>query len=411
MKKFKRKKNELKQQQQQQQHKESFTVHTDLAFTPNLRARVVAGLRVSPRLQSNSCAPSPSVSHNTFNNSATINLSGTQGKMEGDQFGSQNSIYTSSQFENDYAEVKAEYQQLKAETQRLEAGLRIVEDDLDLESVEERYKAALANGTLSTEPRQAAKKLDQVKRRSNEGKKPRSPSQRRIGAIRRRSSEKERRESSSVSPKERGRSTLPKYNVNKASPNTKVPLTPRLGDNEIKGRLARGRPNSTSSGLEKPSASPVMMTGPNGKVVVRQSFKKERPEIGTPLRQPNKLKPESPMSPGNMSTRSMTRQSESLQRLRHDIQELIEQSFGRDGQGSESAMDEDVFVDSVDGCSNDDSRLDIGEIANKMANVSFGRFIEMQANSGSPLLSSSALVALWSLFMRICPEMFLLELV
>lgn len=62
--------------------------------------------------------------------------------MEEDQFDSQNSTYTSSQFENDYAEVKAEYQQLKAETQRLEAGLRIQEDnhnsDLDLESVEER---------------------------------------------------------------------------------------------------------------------------------------------------------------------------------------------------------------------------------------------------------------------------------
>ena len=241
---------------------------------------------------------------------------------------------------------------------------------------------------MTTEPRQAAKKLDQVKRRSNEGKKPRSPSQRRIGAIRRRSSEKERRESSSVSPKERGRSTLPKYTVNKASPNTKVPLTPRLGDSEIKGRLARGRPNSTSSGLEKPSASPVMMTGPNGKVVVRQSFKKERPEIGTPLRQPNRQNPESPMSPSNIETRSMTRQSESLQRLRQDIQELIEQSFGREGQDSESAMDEDVFVDSVDGGFNEDSRLDVGEIANKMANVSFGRLIEMQANSVSPMTRS-----------------------
>ena len=72
MKKFKRKKSEMKQQQQ----KESFTVHADLAFTPNLRARVVAGMRVSPRLQSVSA--SPSVSTNTFDNSSTINLSGTQ---------------------------------------------------------------------------------------------------------------------------------------------------------------------------------------------------------------------------------------------------------------------------------------------------------------------------------------------
>merc|ERR1719186_1997648 len=199
--------------------------------------------------------------------------------------------------------------------------------------------AALANGTLSTDSRQAAKKLNQVKRRSsgNEPKKPRSPSQRRIGAMRRRSNERRTDEKSpgsgggGVSPRERGRSTLPRLTVNRASPSTKVPLTPHLQtDADIKGRLARGRPNSTSSGLEKPISSPVMMPGPHGKVVIKHSFRKERPVAGQPLvlaKQQQQQEADNVDKPG-VETRSFRRQSESLKKLRHDIEDLIEKSFG-----------------------------------------------------------------------------------
>jgi hypothetical protein len=55
---------------------------------------------------------------------------------------SQNSTYTSAQFESDYADVKQAYQQLKAETNMLEAGLGLTENkedaNLDIDSVEER---------------------------------------------------------------------------------------------------------------------------------------------------------------------------------------------------------------------------------------------------------------------------------
>ena len=249
-----------------------------------------------------------------------------------------------------------------------------------------------------------------MKRRSSEGKKPRSPSQRRIGVIRRRSREKGEK-SPNISPtnRERGRSTLPKHTVNKKSPNTKVHLTPRLGEGEIKGRLARGRPNSTSSGLEKPSASPVVMPGPNGKVVIKHSFRKERPEIGTPLRQPKQddqhTHMKTPPSSSSVETRSMRRQSESITQLRQDIQHLIENSFGdNERHASESFVDEDVFVDSVDAPSGNMAykapsnavsapdnlfRRDVSELSSRMANVSFERMVDLQSDvRDSPMTRS-----------------------
>jgi len=401
MKKFKRKKSEMKQQSS----KESFTAHADLAFTPQLKERQTApnALRRSPRPkaapQSLPASPAAASSNTTFDMSITVDLSSTtlQDTNEMDD------TYTNSQFEADYAEVKAEYQQLKVETARLESEAECAKleaedsSDLNIDSVEERYMAALANGTLSTDSRQAAKKLNQVKRRSsgNEPKKPRSPSQRRIGAMRRRSNERRTEEKSpgsgsvGVSPRERGRSTLPRYTVNRVSPSTKVPLTPHLQtDADIKGRLARGRPNSTSSGLEKPISSPVMMPGPHGKVVIKHSFRKERPVAGQPLvlakQQQQQLMQEADNvdKPG-VETRSFRRQSESLKKLRHDIEDLIEKSFGHDTTDRNDSGTEEVFGESVDcidaSTHNTSTKSDVFDISSRMANVSFNRVMENSA--------------------------------
>jgi len=405
MKKFKRKKSEMKTQST----KESFTAHADLAFTPQLKERQTnapEAVRRSPRpkgVPSHSLPASPATrsSNTTFDMSTTVDLSSTTVQ----DINEMDDTYTNCQFEADYAEVKAEYQQLKVETAKLEsmaesAKLEAVDSsELNIDSVEERYKAALANGTLNTDSRQAAKKLNQVKRRSsgNEPKKPRSPSQRRIGAIRRRSNERRGEDRSpgscgggGVSPRERGRSTLPRLTVNRASPSTKVPLTPHLQtDADIKGRLARGRPNSTSSGLEKPISSPVMMPGPHGKVVIKHSFRKERPVAGEPVviahqQQNQEADNDCKLGPG-VETRSFRRQSESLKKLRHDIEDLIEKSFAQDTNDRLESGTEEVFVDSVDGIDasahNTSNKSDVFEISSRMANVSFNRLIDSASNS------------------------------
>ena len=77
MKKFKRKKSEMKNQH----HKESFTAHADLAFTPNLKGRnpvTAVKVRASPRHISGSSSPSAS---STFDSSSMVDLSGTQGQV------------------------------------------------------------------------------------------------------------------------------------------------------------------------------------------------------------------------------------------------------------------------------------------------------------------------------------------
>jgi hypothetical protein len=136
-----------------------------------------------------------------------------------------------------------------------------------------------------------------VRRRSSENtKKPRSPSLRRIGVIRRRSREREAalaaslqqplggRRSRSPGPRRSPRS--PGSQSTKTPPAAKPALTPLNLDRPLvlmKGgsRLQRGQPNSTTSGLEKPSPVVAVAVGADGRARprIKMSFnsKQERP--------------------------------------------------------------------------------------------------------------------------------------
>jgi hypothetical protein len=137
-----------------------------------------------------------------------------------------------------------------------------------------------------------------VRRRSSENtKKPRSPSLRRIGVIRRRSREREAaalaaslqqplggRRSRSPGPRRSPRS--PGSQSTKTPPAAKPALTPLNLDRPLvlmKGgsRLQRGQPNSTTSGLEKPSPVVAVAVGADGRARprIKMSFnsKQQRP--------------------------------------------------------------------------------------------------------------------------------------
>jgi hypothetical protein len=138
-----------------------------------------------------------------------------------------------------------------------------------------------------------------VRRRSSENtKKPRSPSLRRIGVLRRRSREREAaaalaaslqqplggRRSRSPGPRRSPRS--PGSTTTKTPPAAKPALTPLNLDRPLvlmKGgsRLQRGQPNSTTSGLEKPSPVVAVAVGADGRARprIKMSFnsKQQRP--------------------------------------------------------------------------------------------------------------------------------------
>jgi hypothetical protein len=136
-----------------------------------------------------------------------------------------------------------------------------------------------------------------VRRRSSENtKKPRSPSLRRIGVLRRRSREREAalaaslqqplggRRSRSPGPRRSPRS--PGSQSTKTPPAAKPALTPLNLDRPLvlmKGgsRLQRGQPNSTTSGLEKPSPVVAVAVGADGRARprIKMSFnsKQQRP--------------------------------------------------------------------------------------------------------------------------------------
>lgn len=145
--------------------------------------------------------------------------------------------------------------------------------------------------------------LFSVRRRSSESKKPRSPSQRRIGVIRRRSREREaaaaaaaarngERRSRSPGPRRSPRSpaTPPAGVFPLTTPAAKPALTPLKLDRPlvlVKGgsRLQRGQPNSTTSGLEKPSPVVAVALGVDGQTRprIKMSFNsKVRPPLAVP---------------------------------------------------------------------------------------------------------------------------------
>ncbi len=141
-----------------------------------------------------------------------------------------------------------------------------------------------------------------VRRRSSENtKKPRSPSLRRIGVIRRRSREREAALAASLQQPlggRRSRSPGPRRSPRSPGSTTKTPpaakpaLTPLNLDRPLvlmKGgsRLQRGQPNSTTSGLEKPSPVVAVAVGADGRARprIKMSFnsKQQRPAPVTVL--------------------------------------------------------------------------------------------------------------------------------
>ena len=159
-----------------------------------------------------------------------------------------------------------------------------------------------------------------------------------------------------VSPRERGRSPGPRRALNK-SPVTKIPLTPLLNESGIKGKLLRGRPNTTTSGLEKPS--PVTVVGPQGNIRIKNSFKsKDRGAIRAIAPAP---KIQSPV------TRSIS-QSDSISSLRSYIHDIIEKSFSTGNVSEDNVFGSD---DTLDGTFRQSSREDVQELSSQMENVSF----------------------------------------
>ena len=198
---------------------------------------------------------------------------------------------------------------------------------------------------------------------------------------------------------------------------TKELLTPCPDESGMRTRLQRGRPNSNSSGLERPSPVNVPVVGPGGRVRIKSSFRKDdRPltaikSIGPILanKSPKRFEGSSPRetrqatrgavkSPGlsphqrPASSRSF-KQSDSLTSLRNDIVELIEKSFSnesgqRGSQGSQASSDlenlDNVFdvpdtamesttdvPDCTGNLSSADEKEDVFELSSKLADVTF----------------------------------------
>jgi len=302
--------------------------------------------------------------------------------------------------EEDYAEVKAQYEKIKIEVSRLESTESI---DSCVE-VDERFEAACAAGNLAKETRETARQLARVRRRSSESKKPRSPSQRRIGVIRRKSREREEKlNRQAVSSPERP-------NQNQRSPNCKPALTPMdLNKSSFKTKLQRGHPNTTSVGLERPLPSPVVGGAANlgGKPRIKMSFKeKERPNVKIVDIPQGPLKATVSPLRGRSPSKKKLSHGDSLASLKNDISVLIEKSFGSGDKppsnpGSVAEGDNDVF-DICDGAPRNevfDCRInldkevyneknDMHELTDQIQNISFKNKSPMTPMVRSPVPSS-----------------------
>jgi len=297
-----------------------------------------------------------------------------------------------------YEEVKAHYEKIKREVSRLES----TESVDSCAEVDERYEAACAAGNLARETRETARQMARVRRRSSENKKPRSPSQRRIGVIRRKSREREEKLN-----RQAGKS--PERTVQR-SPTCKPALTPlNLNKPSMKNKLQRGHPNTTSVGLERPSPVLGESEGQLGsKPRIKMSFKgKERPVMKVVEISQGPVKAtSSPLKAKSPAEKKLTH-GDSIASLRNNISDLIEQSFGSGDKppststhGSVVEGDNDVF-DICDGVTRNevfdcrinldkevyDEKNDMHELTDQIQNISFKNKSPNTPQAKSPLPS------------------------
>ena len=286
--------------------------------------------------RSSSYAPTPNTSRELLDCSMKTNEDITQDQEQDN-------------FEEEYAEVKAQYEELKRD-------ISLLEKSGPLDDVTEKFEAACAAGHLARETRETARQMARVRRRSSScERKPRSPSQRRIGVIRRRSREREQKTSSSTTTTTSGR-VSPDQTESNPGPSCKPPLTPlNLNKPGIKTRLQRGQPNTRSVGLEKPLPSPVLETA-GGKTRIKMSFKeRERPKVRVAAAQRE-----------HSEEKTLTH-ADSIASLKNDISDMIEKSFGSEKNEEKNA--DEVFNDDLD--NTDGRRNEVAELSSQIENISF----------------------------------------
>ena len=349
VKKFKRKKSEGKFKPVDV--KETFVSYNEVKVTPKRNSSVSRPRSSSEvrKVQTRSATASAvTTPDTTLTNEDGIELSKTN--VEDDE-----------EFEEQYAEVKAQFLELEQEIGELE---RTATED----GVSERFEAACAAGNLARESRETARQMARVRRSSSHERKPRSPSQRRIGVIRRRSREREQKMSSKAG-------ASPERSELSRAPSCKPCLTPlNLDKSSVRSRLQRGQPNSTSVGLEKPISSPGYDSN-SGKARIKMSFKeRERPNVIVN----NSCKAtttHNTTSPRNRKTMSAEKKKlshgDSIASLKNDLSDMIEKSFGSEektkyGQG-EDEVDE-VFDNTLE---SGPEKTDLKDLSRRMENCSF----------------------------------------
>ena len=257
-------------------------------------------------------------------------------------------------FEEEYAEVKAQYEELKRDISLLEK----TGQTAPLDEVTQKFEAACAAGNLARESRETARQMARVRRRSSsQERQPRSPSQRRIGVMRRRSRDREQRTTvNSVTKDSTELST-------DSAPACKPPITPlNLDKPGFRSRLQRGQPNSRSVGLEKPLPSPMMETTHGGKTRIKMSFKeREKPKVRLQARTPTRQRASSGEQGHSLS------HGDSLASLKNDISDMIEKSFGSEKNEEKNA--DEVFNDDLD--NTDGRRNEVAELSSQIENISF----------------------------------------
>jgi len=235
--------------------------------------------------------------------------------------------------------------------------------------VETQFAIAMQrSGEMSRATRDTARQMDRIRRRSSERKsenarKPRSPSERRIGVLRKRSKEREEKLAAAslngINPKE-GPSK---------SPNFKPALTPIDLQHRPSIKLGRGRPNSTSVGLGKSTV--VYLEGgstPCEKRKVARNDGRDKPE---PVKGVHSPKEKSKLSTG-----------ESLVSLKNDLNKMLE-SFGSFENEENNSSRENILItegfdevfeavkistDEVDAISKENAVL---SLSTRMENISF----------------------------------------
>jgi len=396
VKRFKRRKSEGKLKQS----KESFQVHVknsplpSTMRTPHISSPMLHQRQTRQSLSSTTPAMPSCPSTSTLTEENVDNMDCTE------QIKVPEGILTKTDYDaENYEEVRAHYEKIKREVERLES----TESIDSCAEVDERYSAACAAGTLAKETRETARQMARVRRRSSENKKPRSPSQRRIGVIRRKSKEREEKLT-----RQAGRSP---ERITQRSPTCKPALTPlNLNKPSLKTKLQRGHPNTTSVGLERPS--PVMGEEAGGAVGckprIKMSFKgKERPIMkGVELPSQGPIK--ATCSPGkSQSPRKKMSHGDSIASLRNNISDLIEQSFGSGDKppstsNTESVADCDNEVfDICDGVARNDvfdcrvnldkeiydEKNEMHELTDQVQNISFKNRSPATPVNKSPLQS------------------------